>query len=60
MVLREAKKEKVSDLFQQGYKVWSKGRTWEKYCADNSKEDAYGTRYVLECEGEIASSLILL
>ena len=44
----------------EAYKVCSKNRTFEQYCADNHKEDAYGTRYVMEQDGKILCSLILL
>jgi predicted GNAT family N-acyltransferase len=50
----------IDGLFKEGYKVWSKNRTFEQYCIDNGKEDAYGTRYVIDNNGEIVSSLILL
>jgi predicted acetyltransferase len=60
MLFREAKSAEINLLFQEGYKEWSKNRTFEQYCIDNAKEDAYGTRYVLEVNGEIVSSTILL
>ncbi len=60
MIIRQAKPEEHELLFGEGYKVWSKNRTFEQYCADNSREDAYGTRYVMENNGEIVSSVILL
>jgi len=60
MIFRQAKQEEIDQLFREGYKVWSKNRTFEQYCSDNRKEDAYGTRYVIEDNGEIVSSLILL
>lgn len=60
MIFREAKKEEIQLLFQEGYQEWSKNRTFEQYCLDNSKDDAIGTRYVIEKNGEIVSSLVLL
>jgi predicted acetyltransferase len=60
VIIREAKDHERIELFREAYKVWSKNRTFEQYCADNSKEDAFGTRYVLEQDGKILSSLILL
>lgn len=60
MIIRQAKKEEVGLLFEQGYQEWSKNRTFEQYCMDNSKEDAFGTRYVMEKNGEIVSSMIVL
>jgi len=60
MIFRQAKQEEIDQLFCEGYKVWSKKRTFEQYCTDNNKEDAYGTRYVIENNGEVVSSLILL
>ncbi len=60
MNIRKAKPEERELLFKEAYKMWSKNRTFEQYCADNGKEDAYGTRYVIEHEGELVSSLILL
>ena len=60
MIFRQAKSTEVRQLFMEGYHVWSKGRTFEQYCADNAKEDEYGTRYVLEKDGQIVSSAIIL
>lgn len=60
MIFRQAKPEERNLLFQEGYKEWSRNRTFEQYCIDNGKEDAYGTRYVIEKDGEIVSSAILL
>lgn len=60
MVFRRAKPQEILELFWEGYKVWSRNRTFEQYSADNGKEDAYGTRYVIEENGELVSSLILL
>lgn len=60
MIFREARKSEIAGILKEGYTVWSKGRTLEQYCTDNRKEDAYGTRYVVEDEGQILSSLILL
>lgn len=60
MLFRQALKEETMSLFEEGYKEWQKGRTFEQYCADNGKEDAYGTRYVVEDGGVAVSSLILL
>lgn len=60
MIFRKSKAEEVEKLFSEGYKVWSKNRSFEKYSDDNSKEDAYGTRFVLEDNEEIVSSLIWL
>ena len=60
MVFRQALSCERELLFSDGYKEWRKNRSFEQYCADNAKEDAYGTRFVLELDGEIVSSLILL
>lgn len=60
MTIREATAHERMVLFREAYKVWSKKRTFEQYCADNGKEDAYGTRYVMEQDGKILTSLILL
>ena len=60
MIFRQARSNETAGLFEEGYKVWSKNRTFEQYCADNSKEDALGTRHVIESGGEIVSSIILL
>lgn len=60
MIIREARTKEIRPLLEAGYKIWHKGRSFEEYYRDNSREDAYGTRYVLEAEGEIASSLIVL
>jgi N-acetylglutamate synthase-like GNAT family acetyltransferase len=60
MIFREAKAAEQEQLFREGYRVWSRGRTYEQYCAENSKEDKHGTRYVIEDNGEIVCSLIML
>lgn len=60
MIIRQARPEERQILFEEGYKEWPKNRTFEQYCIDNGKEDAYGIRYVLEVDNEIVSSLILL
>lgn len=60
MIFREALPGERGLLFRGGYRVWSRNRTFEQYCADNGREDAYGTRYVLELEGKIVSSAIVL
>ena len=60
MQFRQAEPEETAVLFRAGYKVWSRGRSLEQYCLDNGREDAYGTRYVIEAAGEIVSSAILL
>lgn len=60
MIFRQANKEEIPFLFQEGYQEWSKNRTFEQYCLDNSKDDAIGTRYVIEKNGEIVSSLVLI
>ena len=60
MIFRQSKQEEIDQLFREGYQVWSRNRTFEQYSTDNSKEGAYGTRYVVEDNGEAVSSLILL
>ncbi len=60
MIFRQAQPHERQELFAEGYKVWSKNRTFEQYCADNGSEDAFGTRYVVEVDNQIVSSLILL
>jgi len=60
MIFRQALPQEINFIFSEGYKEWSKHRTFEQYCSDNAKEDAYGTRYVLDVGNEIVSSLIML
>ncbi len=60
MIFRKANKKETPLLLQEGYQEWSKNRTFEQYCLDNSKDDAIGTRYVIEKNGEIVSSLVLI
>ena len=60
MLFRQAKPKERQSLFEEGYKEWSKNRTFEQYCIDNGKEDAYGKRFVIEDHGEIVSSTIML
>ena len=60
MIFRQARPSETEKVFREGYRAWSRGRTYEQYCSDNMKEDAYGSRYVIEEDGEIVSSLILL
>jgi len=61
MLFRAAEQEEILEILMDGYAVWPKGRTFEQYCVDNRKEDAYGTRYILVDGGEaIVSSLIFL
>lgn len=60
MIFRQAAKAEIPLLFQEGYQEWSKNRTFAQYCLDNSKDDAIGTRYVLEANGHIVSSAVLM
>lgn len=60
MIFRQAKKEEIDQILREGYKVWSKDRTFEQYFTENRKEDEFGTRYVIEDQGVIVSSFILL
>lgn len=60
MIFRQTQLQEINLIFREGYKEWSKNRTFEQYCIDNGKEDAYGTRYVIDVNDEIVSSLILL
>lgn len=60
MIFRQAKREEIDQILSEGYKVWSKDRTFEQYFTENRKEDEFGTRYVIEDSGVIVSSLILL
>ena len=60
MIFRQALPQEINLIFSEGYKEWSKNRTFEQYCSDNAKEDVYGTRYVLDVDNEIVSSLIIL
>jgi predicted acetyltransferase len=60
MIFRQAKSREIDSILDEGYKVWSKGRTRERYLEDNREEDAYGARYIIEESGVIVSSLILL
>lgn len=60
MIFRQAAKEEIPSLFEEGYQEWSKNRTFAQYCLDNSKDDIIGTRYVIEENGRIVSSAVLL
>jgi len=60
MIFRQALPQEISFIFSEGYKEWSKNRTFGQYCSDNAKEDVYGTRYVLDVDNEVVSSLIRL
>lgn len=60
MIFRQATPQELDVIFGEGYKEWHKNRTFEQYCTDNAKEDAYGTRLVIDVNNEIVSSLILL
>jgi predicted acetyltransferase len=60
MVFRQAYNKEINQLFRDGYEVWSRNRSFEQYCIDNSKEDNYGTRYVIDLNEQVVSSLILL
>ncbi|MCG2730847.1 MAG: GNAT family N-acetyltransferase [Acetobacterium sp.] len=60
IVIREANPEERELLFRDGYQEWSKNRTLEEYVRDNSKEDHFGKRFVIDLEGKIVSSLIVL
>ena len=50
MIFREALPQEINFIFSEGYKEWSKNRTFEQYCTDNAKEDVYGTRICLRCQ----------
>lgn len=60
MVFRQARASEIEGLLAEGYKYWSRNRTFDQYCADNRREDVNGIRYVIEENGDIVSSLILL
>lgn len=60
IVVREAALGERELLFRDGYQEWSKNRSLEEYIRDNSKEDNYGKRFVIDLEGKIISSLIVL
>jgi N-acetylglutamate synthase-like GNAT family acetyltransferase len=60
MIIREATKQEREFLFRKAYQVWHKSRTLEEYIKDNSKEDAFGTRFVIDQDGQLVSSLIVL
>ncbi|WP_050182041.1 GNAT family N-acetyltransferase [Domibacillus robiginosus] len=61
MLLREAWPEERQKLYELGHQEWPKGRSLAQYIHDNQKEEAYGTRYVLEdTDGYIRASLMLL
>lgn len=60
MIFRQSNIEETDPILREGYKVWHKDRTYEKYRAENVKEDAYGTRYVIEDNEQVVCSLILL
>jgi len=60
LIFRQSNQEEIDQLLHEGFKVWSKGRTIEQYFTENRKEDDFGTRYIIEDNGVIVSSLILL
>lgn len=61
MRLRKLELHEREAIFQTGYKEWPRGRTYKQYVHDNSKEDAYGTRYALVNEtDEIIGSVMIL
>nr|WP_169727697.1 GNAT family N-acetyltransferase [Acetobacterium dehalogenans] len=60
MTIREATQPERELLFKKAHQVWHKNRTLAEYIRDNSKEDAFGTRYIIDRGGEIVSSLIIL
>lgn len=60
ITFRPAKLQEREILFREGYREWSKNRTFEEYCNDNAKEDEYGIRYIMATDDEILSSVILL
>jgi len=60
ITIREATQPERELLFKEAYQVWHRNRTLEEYIRDNAKEDDYGIRYVVDLEGELVSSLILL
>ncbi len=60
MLIREARKDEIPELLKEGYEVWNKGRSFDKYYTDNSKEDGYGVRYVVEEHKILVCSLIVL
>ncbi|WKY48139.1 ADP-ribosylglycohydrolase family protein [Eubacteriaceae bacterium ES3] len=60
LVVREAYQDEINKIIKEGYKHFPKDRSLEEYMSDNSQEDAYGNRYVLENKGEILCSLIIL
>jgi len=60
MIFREARPEEIPKLLADAYPEWQRGRTFAQYCVDNRKEEAYGTRFVLEHGGLLVSSLIWL
>jgi len=60
MVIREATQQERELLFKDAHRVWHKNRTLEDYIRENSKEDAFGTRYIIDLEGDIVTSLIVL
>ena len=41
MIYRQALPQEINFIFSEGYKEWSKNRTFEQYCSDNAKEDVY-------------------
>lgn len=60
MIFREIKPSEIEGVLNIGYKEWAKGRSLDEYIHDNRKEDAYGTRFVIEDQGQIVTSMILL
>lgn len=60
MLFRPAEPFEIPAILRDGYAAWPKGRTFDQYSIDNKKEDANGTRYVLQDGDDIVSSLILL
>lgn len=60
MIIREATEAERTLLFKEAYQIWHKNRTLAEYIHDNAKEDAFGKRYVIDREGDLVSSLIVL
>jgi len=60
MIIREARPAEIRQILTEGHRCWHKERSFEQYSIDNRKEEEYGTRYVVEVNGQVASSLILL
>lgn len=47
MLFREMMDQEKANVYLMGFKVWSKGKSWDSYIIENQKEEETGKRYVL-------------